>query len=43
MAKCLMEEYPIKKEEVINVVSIIEAFYQSDKLGREVTFAELKK
>ena len=38
-----MEEYPIKKEEVLNVVSIIEAFYKSDKLGREVTFAELEK
>ena len=38
-----MEEYPIKKEEVMNVVSIIEAFYKSDKLGREVTFAELEK
>ena len=38
-----MEEYPIKKEEVMNVVSIIEAFYKSDKLGHEVTFAELEK
>jgi len=38
-----MEEYPIKKEEVMNVVSIIEAFYKSDKLGREVTIEEEPK
>ena len=32
-----MEEYPIQKDEVMNVVAIIEAFYKSAQLGREVT------
>ena len=38
-----MEEYPIKREEVMNVVSIIEAFYKSSELKREVRFEELSK
>ena len=38
-----MEEYPIRQEEVMNVVSIIEAFYKSAKLGREVRFDELSE
>ena len=36
-----IEEYPIRKDEVMNVVSMIEAFYKSARLGREVTFQEL--
>lgn len=36
-----IEEYPIQKDEVMNVVSMIEAFYKSAQLGREVTFQEL--
>ena len=30
-----MEEYPIQKDEVMNVVAIIEAFYKSAQLGRK--------
>lgn len=41
--KITLAEYPIKKDEVMNVASIIEAFYLSAKLGREVTFRELGK
>ena len=38
-----MEEYPIQKDEVMNVVAIIEAFYKSAQLGREVTAQELDR
>ncbi|MDL2205305.1 Gfo/Idh/MocA family oxidoreductase [Eubacteriales bacterium OttesenSCG-928-N13] len=33
----------IKREEVINVASVIEAFYKSAQLGREVSFEELEQ
>lgn len=33
----------VKREEALNVVAAIEAFYLSSELNREVTFAELKK
>lgn len=36
-------EEVIKREEVINVASVIEAFYKSAQLGREVGFNELEK
>ena len=38
-----MEEYPIQKDEVMNVVAIIEALYKSAQLGREVTAQELDR
>jgi len=33
----------VKREEALNVVAAIEAFYRSSELNREVTFAELEK
>jgi hypothetical protein len=34
-------ELMVKPEETINVAAIIDAFYRSADLGREVTFSEL--
>jgi len=35
------EECVIKREEMLNVVAVMEAFYLSGQLGREVTREEL--